>query len=58
MRASQLLGSTGSGSERAVDSFVVAVADLEGGAVVATVDSSDIELLAGYASKVVAAHIA
>jgi predicted nucleic acid-binding protein len=57
VRAGQLLGSTGSGSERAVDSFVVAVADLEGGAVVATVDSSDIELLAGYASNVVVADI-
>lgn len=57
VRAGQLLGSTGSGSERAVDSFVVAVGDLEGGAVVATFDSSDIGLLAGYASNVVAAHI-
>ncbi|MGH9154205.1 MAG: PIN domain-containing protein [Acidimicrobiales bacterium] len=57
VRAGQLLGSTGSGSERAIDSFVVAVADLEGGAVVATVDSSDIGLLAVHASNVIVADI-
>jgi hypothetical protein len=52
VRAGLLLGSAQLGSERAVDSFVVAVADLSGGAVVATVDRPDLERLAGYASNV------
>ena len=38
MRAGKLLGATRSGSDKAVDAFVVAVADLAGGAVIATVD--------------------
>jgi predicted nucleic acid-binding protein len=38
VRAGQLLGAIRSGSELAVDAFVVAVGDLAGGAVVATVD--------------------
>ncbi len=42
VRAGQLLGSAGAGSELAVDAFVVAVADLTGGAVVATVDLNDL----------------
>jgi predicted nucleic acid-binding protein len=57
VRAGQLLGSIGAGSERAIDSFIVAVADLAGGAVIATVDVGDVELLAGYASHVVVADI-
>lgn len=57
VRAGQLLGSAGARSDRAIDAFVVAVGDLEGGAVVATVDRSDIELLAAYASDVVVAGI-
>ena len=52
VRAGQLLGTVGAGSERAVDAFIVAVADLAGGAVVATVDSADLGLLASYASNV------
>jgi predicted nucleic acid-binding protein len=52
VRAGQLLGTAGAGSERAVDAFIVAVADLAGGAVVATVDSADLGLLASYASNV------
>ena len=52
VRAGQLLGSAGAGSEYAVDAFVVAVADLVGGAVVATVDPSDLEVLADYATGV------
>lgn len=52
VRAGQLLGSAGFGSERAVDAFVVAVADLEGGAVVATVDVADLARLATHASNV------
>ncbi|MDP9441036.1 MAG: PIN domain-containing protein, partial [Actinomycetota bacterium] len=57
VRAGQLLGSAGAGSDRAIDAFVVAVADLEGGAVVATVDTEDIELLAPYASNVAVVRI-
>lgn len=56
-RAGQLLGRAGAGSERAIDSFIVVVADLGGGAVVATVDTSDLELFAAYASNVVVADI-
>jgi predicted nucleic acid-binding protein len=52
VRAGQLLGSAKVGSERAVDAFVVAVADLAGGAVIATVDKADLELFASYASNV------
>src|SRR5262245_21680524 len=39
VRAGQLLGAVRRGSELAVDAFVVAVADLEGGAVIATADA-------------------
>jgi hypothetical protein len=35
VRAGYLLGRVGAGSELAVDAFVVAVADLEGGAIIA-----------------------
>ena len=57
VRAGQLLGRARSGSERAVDAFIVAVADLAEGAVIATVDTTDLELLAGYASDVTIADI-
>lgn len=57
VRAGQLLGAARSGSERAIDAFVIAIADLAGGAVVATVDTSDLELLAVHASNVVIADI-
>lgn len=57
IRAGQLLGRVESGSERAVDAFVVAVADLGGGAVIATMDKADLELLAEHASNVVVADI-
>ena len=57
VRAGQLLGSMGEGSERAIDSFIVAVADLAGGAIVATVDIDDLERLAGHVSNVVVADI-
>lgn len=57
VRAGQLLGTAGAGSERAVDAFIVAVADLAGGAVVATVDSADLGLLASYASNVAVVDI-
>jgi predicted nucleic acid-binding protein len=52
VRAGRLLGAVGGGSELAVDAFVVAVADLVGGAVIATVDASDFERLAAFADNV------
>lgn len=52
VRAGQLLGKVDAGSEMAVDAFVVAVADLAGGAIVATVDVKDLSRLAAHASHV------
>lgn len=52
VRAGRLLGSAGLGSEQAIDAFVVAVADLLGGAVVATVDERDLGRLALHAANV------
>lgn len=52
VRAGQLLGAVKRGSELAVDAFVVAVADLAGGAIVATVDLDDMRRLAAHASDV------
>jgi len=52
VRAGQLLGAAGAGSEMAIDAFLVAVADLQGGAMVATVDKDDLALLAGHAGGV------
>lgn len=57
VRAGQLLGSVGAASELAIDAFVVAAADIMGGAVVATVDASDLRRLAAHASRVVIADI-
>jgi predicted nucleic acid-binding protein len=57
VRAGQLLGSINAGSELAVDAFVIAVADLAGGAIVASVDVADLERLAAHATKVVVADI-
>lgn len=57
VRAGQLLGAVGAGSEMAVDAFVVAVADLAGGAVIVTVDANDMNLLASYASRVITTSI-
>jgi predicted nucleic acid-binding protein len=57
VRAGQLLGAARAGSEHAVDAFLVAVADLAGGAIVATVDTTDLELLASNASRVAIADI-
>ena len=53
----QLLGGAGFESDKAVDAFVVAVADLTGGAVVATVDNADVELLSAHATSVQVALI-
>ena len=57
VRAGQLLGAARRGSALAVDAFVVAVADLAGGAVVATVDVDDLELLASHAKDVAVVSI-
>jgi predicted nucleic acid-binding protein len=57
VRAGQLLGAAGAGSDLAVDAFVVAVADLAGGAVVATADTGDIGRLAVHASNVLVAPL-
>lgn len=57
VRAGRLLGAAGIGSELAVDAFVVAVADLAGGAVIATTDVDDLGRLAGHATRVVVASI-
>jgi|SRR6266542_911020 len=57
VRAGQLLGRIRAGSELAVDAFTVAVADLAGGAIVATADRRDLERLASHASDVVVADI-
>lgn len=57
VRAGQLLGRLGAGSELAIDAFIVAVADLGGGAVIATTDPGDLERLASRASLVVVADI-
>jgi len=57
IRAGQLLESTRAGSEMAIDAFVIATADLAGGAVIASVDVGDLEHLAVHASAVVVADI-
>jgi predicted nucleic acid-binding protein len=57
VRAGRLLGAATAGSELAVDAFVVAVADLAGGAVIATTDIADIARLATHAQRVVIASL-
>ena len=57
VRAGRLLGRVGAGSEMAIDAFTVAVADMAGGAVVATVDPGDLSRLAAHASGVAVADI-
>jgi hypothetical protein len=52
VRAGQLLGAARRGSDLAVDAFVVAVADLAGGGLIATVDVEDLEALASHAKNV------
>lgn len=53
VRAGRLLGRIGAGSEMAVDAFTVALADLAGGAIVATVDPRDLRRLAAHATNYV-----
>ncbi|MEA2627018.1 MAG: hypothetical protein QOD06_3063 [Candidatus Binatota bacterium] len=57
VRAGRLLGGLGAGSDMAVDAFTVAVADLAGGAIIATTDVDDLERLADHAERVVVASI-
>lgn len=57
IRAGQLLGSLRAGSEHAVDAFVVAVADLAGGAVIATADAKDMARLASRCDAVTIARL-
>lgn len=57
VRAGQLLGAAKRSSDVAVDAFVVAVADLAGGAVIATVDVGDMNALAAHARDVKVASI-
>jgi predicted nucleic acid-binding protein len=57
VRAGQLMGAARMNSTHAVDAFVVAVADVEGGAVIATVDPDDIGRLAIHAERVEVADI-
>jgi hypothetical protein len=52
VRAGQLLGAARRGSVLAVDAFVIAVADLAGGGLIATVDLDDLEHLAAHAENV------
>jgi len=52
VRAGQLLGAVGAGSEMAIDAFLVADADLRGGAVIATCDTDDLRRLASVAQRV------
>ena len=55
VRAGQLLGAIRAGSDLAVDAFLVADADLRGGAVIATTDTDDLRRLASAANRV---HVA
>lgn len=57
VRAGQLLGSARADSTLAVDAFLVAVADLAGGAVIATVDVNDLNRLTEHATQVKVAAI-
>lgn len=52
VRAGQLLGTVGAGSEMAIDAFLVADADLRGGAVIATCDTDDLRRLGSVAKHV------
>jgi predicted nucleic acid-binding protein len=57
IRAGQLLGAISAGSELAVHALLVAVADLEGGAIVATVDLEDLTRLGARATNVAVASV-
>lgn len=55
LRAGQLLGAAGAGSDMAIDAFLVADADLHKGAIIATCDANDLGRLAAFATRV---HVA
>lgn len=57
VRAGQLLGEVRAGSEMAVDAFLVSVADLSGGAVVAAADANELTRLAAHANNVIVVDI-
>jgi predicted nucleic acid-binding protein len=57
IRAGRLLGATRRSSADAIDAFVVAAGDLEGGAIIATVDNHDMSDLATHATRVTVADI-
>lgn len=57
VRAGQLLGRIGAGSELAIDAFLVADADVRGGAVIASVDVTDLRRLASAANRVLIASL-
>lgn len=57
VRAGQLLGRARVGSDLAVDAFLVAAADLAGGAVIATVDLVDLRRLAAHTTSVTVAPL-
>lgn len=57
VRAGQLLGTVGAGSALAVDAFLVADADLRGGAVIATCDPDDLRRLASVSTRVSVADL-
>ena len=52
-----MLGAVRAGSELAIDAFIVAVADLTGGAVIATTDAGDLTRLAAHAENVMVASL-
>lgn len=57
VRAGQLLGSVGAGSEMAIDAFLIATGHVLGGAMVATVDPDDLRSLAAYATHVTVVNL-
>lgn len=57
VRAGQLLGAIRAGSELAIDAFLVADADLRGGALIATCDPGDVRRLAALTEHVSVADI-
>lgn len=57
VRGGQLLGAVKAGSELAIDAFIVAVADLAGGAVIATTGVGDVSRLAARAADVAVASL-
>jgi hypothetical protein len=57
VRAGRILGAARRGSDCAIDAFLVAVGELAGGAVIATVDTDDLRALAAHARGVAVASI-